>query len=259
MQEYQVSPLWEEYLSQRACFGRPLLERTIRRYWFLTFENVNIVVSTSRNWARTNKVWPGWIYSGGCTEQGSFPEHGLFGLRQPLKATLSRKEVIALVDSGKMFLSEAALKVPHEGHERHLCELRNNMTQEQYKRLIRDAQYFCQHCGRSAASSENLCFPEKIWYHIMYQIFRWEECSWFLEHSSSPVTSLQSSYHSILTHTLVESQRFPKKNVLCLLDRLLLSDGSCNLSSIESEFLSFLLTEEAFGVTIWRRNHRDKK
>jgi len=67
-----------------------------------------------------------------------------------------------LVDSGKIFLSEAALKVPHEGHERHLCELRNNMTQEQYKTLIRGAQYFCQHCGRSAASNENLCFPEKI-------------------------------------------------------------------------------------------------
>jgi len=52
--------------------------------------------------------------------------------------------------------------VPHEGHERHLCELLKNMTQEQYKSLIQNAQYFCQHCGRSAAKSENLCFPEKI-------------------------------------------------------------------------------------------------
>jgi hypothetical protein len=90
-----------------------------------------------------------------------FFEHGSFDLRQALNTTLSRKEVIELADSGKMFLSEAALKVPHEGHERHLCELRKDMTREQYKSLIRNAQYFCQHCGRSAASSENLCFPEK--------------------------------------------------------------------------------------------------
>ncbi len=73
-----------------------------------------------------------------------------------------RKEVIELADTGKIFLSEAALKVPHEGHEEHLCEFVKKMTQEQYKSLIRDAKYFCQHCGRAAASSKNLCFPEKI-------------------------------------------------------------------------------------------------
>ncbi|MBM4340776.1 MAG: hypothetical protein FJ110_14700 [Deltaproteobacteria bacterium] len=67
-----------------------------------------------------------------------------------------------MTNSGKIFLSEAALRVPHEGHDRHLCELRSTMTQEQYKCFIQDAQYYCQHCGRSAASSENLCFPEKI-------------------------------------------------------------------------------------------------
>lgn len=67
-----------------------------------------------------------------------------------------------MADSGKIFLSEAALRVPHEGHDQHLCELRNKMTQDQYKCLIRDAQYFCQHCGRAATYSENLCFPEKI-------------------------------------------------------------------------------------------------
>jgi hypothetical protein len=70
--------------------------------------------------------------------------------------------VIELAESGKVFLSEAALNVPHEGHEGHLCELVKNMTQDQYKNLIRNAQYFCQHCGRAAASSKNLCFPEKI-------------------------------------------------------------------------------------------------
>jgi hypothetical protein len=79
-----------------------------------------------------------------------------------LKATLARKEVIELADTGKIFLSETALKVPHEGHERHLCELVKNMTQEQYRSLIRNAQYFCQRCGRAAKSNENLCFPEDI-------------------------------------------------------------------------------------------------
>jgi len=79
-----------------------------------------------------------------------------------LKATLLRKEVDELADTGKIFLSETALKVPHEGHERHLCELVKNMSQEEYKSLIRNAQYFCQHCGRAAANSKNLCFPEKI-------------------------------------------------------------------------------------------------
>ncbi|MCX8117596.1 MAG: hypothetical protein N3G78_06690 [Desulfobacterota bacterium] len=67
-----------------------------------------------------------------------------------------------MATTGKVFLSEAALNVPHEGHERHLCELRKSMTQEEYKELIRDAKYFCQHCGRAAARGENLCFPEKL-------------------------------------------------------------------------------------------------
>jgi hypothetical protein len=83
-------------------------------------------------------------------------------LKQTLRDALSCKEVIELADSGKVFLSEAALKVPHEGHGRHLCELVKNMAQEEYRSLIRNAQYFCQHCGRAAAKSENLCFPEKI-------------------------------------------------------------------------------------------------
>jgi len=70
--------------------------------------------------------------------------------------------VIEVANGGKIFLSEAALNVPHEGHDQHLCELRKRMTLDQYRNLIREAKYFCQHCGRSAAKSENLCFPEKI-------------------------------------------------------------------------------------------------
>jgi hypothetical protein len=67
-----------------------------------------------------------------------------------------------MADSGKVFLSEAALRVPHEGHERHLCELRNNLTVDAYKQLIRESKFVCKHCGRAAAKRENLCFPEEI-------------------------------------------------------------------------------------------------
>ncbi len=67
-----------------------------------------------------------------------------------------------MADTGKVFLSEAALRVPHEGHDQHLCELRKKMSLEEYKNFIRDAKYVCQHCGRAAMNSENLCFPEKI-------------------------------------------------------------------------------------------------
>ena len=67
-----------------------------------------------------------------------------------------------MADSGKVFLSEAALRVPHEGHERHLCELRNKLTVDDYKNLIRDVHFVCTHCGRAAANRENLCFPEEI-------------------------------------------------------------------------------------------------
>jgi len=82
------------------------------------------------------------------------------GKHQTLIAT--KEEVIEVANGEKIFLSEAALNVPHEGHDQHLCELRKRMTLDQYRNLIREAKYFCQHCGRSATKSENLCFPEKI-------------------------------------------------------------------------------------------------
>lgn len=69
---------------------------------------------------------------------------------------------MGMADTGKIFLSEAALHVPHEGHDQHLCELRKKLNLGEYKDLLREAKYFCQHCGRAAKNSGNLCFPEKI-------------------------------------------------------------------------------------------------
>ena len=71
-----------------------------------------------------------------------------------------------MADSKKMMLSEAAVHMPHLGHEHHLCYFQNigllKERLDEYKMLIRDAKYVCKDCGRSAARAENLCFPEKI-------------------------------------------------------------------------------------------------
>ena len=56
--------------------------------------------------------------------------------------------------------------MPHPGHDKHLCYLNNLRFQasnlEDYKALIKNPEYFCQNCGRAAASSENLCKPVKL-------------------------------------------------------------------------------------------------
>jgi|GEM_PF-125700 len=77
-----------------------------------------------------------------------------------------KKEVKELAESKKIMLSEAAVTMPHAGHEQHLCFLRNIGLQkrnlDEYKDLIRGAKYFCKDCGLAAANAENLCFPEEI-------------------------------------------------------------------------------------------------
>jgi len=58
------------------------------------------------------------------------------------------------------------VKMPHEGHEKHLCCLENiGYVQEhfeEYKNLVRDGKYVCVTCGRVAANPENLCSAEKL-------------------------------------------------------------------------------------------------
>jgi hypothetical protein len=57
-------------------------------------------------------------------------------------------------------------KMPHPGHENHLCFLQNSgflkNSWEDYKKLVGDAEYICMGCGRSAKSADSLCMPEKL-------------------------------------------------------------------------------------------------
>jgi len=67
------------------------------------------------------------------------------------------------------------VKMPHPGHEGHLCYLENIGylrsqelleigvdRKEEFKRLVRRPKFFCRKCGRAASSEGNLCEPEKL-------------------------------------------------------------------------------------------------
>ena len=60
----------------------------------------------------------------------------------------------------------AEVKMPHPGHEKHLCYLNNlgfqKSNQEEYKELIKNPKFFCENCGRASASEKNLCKPIKL-------------------------------------------------------------------------------------------------
>jgi hypothetical protein len=60
----------------------------------------------------------------------------------------------------------AEIKMPHAGHEKHLCLLQNvgylRDKLEDYKKLVKNPDYVCQICGRAAASDKNLCGPVKL-------------------------------------------------------------------------------------------------
>jgi hypothetical protein len=58
------------------------------------------------------------------------------------------------------------IKMPHGGHQHHLCYLHNvgfvKEELEDYKKLVKDGKFVCKSCGRVAASDKNLCAPEKL-------------------------------------------------------------------------------------------------
>ena len=60
----------------------------------------------------------------------------------------------------------AKAKMPHNGHDMHLCYLQNlgfaTEDPRQYKALVRNARFMCRQCGRAAAKKENLCKPVKL-------------------------------------------------------------------------------------------------
>lgn len=61
-------------------------------------------------------------------------------------------------------MSEA--KMPHPGHDKHLCYLNNlgfqKSNPDEFKALISNGKFFCLSCGRVAADKKNLCKPEKL-------------------------------------------------------------------------------------------------
>ena len=58
------------------------------------------------------------------------------------------------------------VKMPHQGHDEHLCYLVNLgfmvESPQEYRKLVEDAQYVCKQCGRVAKSADNLCKPVKL-------------------------------------------------------------------------------------------------
>lgn len=73
-----------------------------------------------------------------------------------------RHEVCPSRGEGKM----AEQKMPHPGHDKHLCYLVNLGFQvsnpEEYKPLVKDGKFYCEGCGRVAASEANVCRPAKL-------------------------------------------------------------------------------------------------
>jgi hypothetical protein len=57
-------------------------------------------------------------------------------------------------------------RMPHPGHDKHLCYLNNLRFQESnpedFKEMVKNPQYFCKNCSRVATDSKNLCKPEKL-------------------------------------------------------------------------------------------------
>lgn len=51
-------------------------------------------------------------------------------------------------------------------HSEHLCYLISQgihlSDEQEFRALIENAQYRCDHCGRHAKSNENLCVPEPL-------------------------------------------------------------------------------------------------
>jgi hypothetical protein len=57
-------------------------------------------------------------------------------------------------------------EMPHLKHDEHLCYLENMGYMKNYfndfKDLVKNAEFICRKCGRSAVSRDSLCDPEKL-------------------------------------------------------------------------------------------------
>lgn len=56
-----------------------------------------------------------------------------------------------------------AKKMPHAGHDKHMCYLVNVRTPiSELKTYAKDAKYICKNCARVAKDLKNLCNPVKL-------------------------------------------------------------------------------------------------
>jgi hypothetical protein len=71
-----------------------------------------------------------------------------------------------MVDARSRFreIMAARLSSPHINHRNHLCAMveGGDVSLEQMKDLVRDANFICQFCGRVAVNHNNLCDPVSI-------------------------------------------------------------------------------------------------
>ncbi|MBS7622247.1 hypothetical protein KEJ39_01045 [Candidatus Bathyarchaeota archaeon] len=55
------------------------------------------------------------------------------------------------------------VKLPHIGHEKHLCKIwTDTYDVDEVRPLVKNPQFICKVCGRVAANRENLCDPTAL-------------------------------------------------------------------------------------------------
>jgi len=54
-------------------------------------------------------------------------------------------------------------KLPHIGHEKHLCKIwADSYDVDELRNIVKNAQFICKLCSRVAAEKENLCDPTSL-------------------------------------------------------------------------------------------------
>jgi hypothetical protein len=56
-----------------------------------------------------------------------------------------------------------AKKMPHAGHEKHMCYMVNVRTSiSELKKIAKDPKFICKNCARVAREGKHLCNPVKL-------------------------------------------------------------------------------------------------